>query len=159
MRQKNKNVCSIDFSLCRTFNAQTKVYATFCFTFLLLICVACGGKNSNTLRAEHYAMVFSCELSKKLSNNTGNNCKGKVEKINVIDKNLVIEIQATWEAKAAFYEDKAKLCEVKGILVISPTGQVQQFTQTYRNEQVMKIQNFQALIETLTGIVIEMSKK
>jgi hypothetical protein len=159
MRQSNKNNCSkdcsIDFSLCLESLAQTKVYATI----FLLICFACGGKNANTLRAEHYARVFSCELSKKLSDNTGNNCKGKVEKISVIDNNLVIDIQSTWEAKAAFYEDKAKLCEVKGILVISPTGKVQQFTQTFRNEQVMKIQNYQALIDALTGIVIEMSKK
>jgi hypothetical protein len=152
MTQKNKSVAA-GFS--PQYSIKPKVYATF----LLLFCFACGGKNANRLRAEHYATVFSCELSKKLSPNTGNNCKGKVEKISVIDDNLVVHIQSTWEAKANFFDDKLKLCEVRGILVITPTGTVKQFTQTSQNEQVRDIQNYQTLIESLTGIVMEMSKK
>jgi hypothetical protein len=116
----------------------------FFFFFGLSICSSAQyivGKHDS--KAKDFANSCASNLQQNISPNTGRDSYGVVKQwvYDEYKNRYEITMEAYWSAKLTMMGSERNTCEIDGILTVNDDGRGAQFTTTYKNSWVKRIES------------------
>jgi hypothetical protein len=124
------------------FYSQSKKIITMkkeIFLFVIFSALFLGNINAQSqILAQKFATAAANRTMQKISPNTGHSASAYMYKaeFDYSQSHYLIDMSATWTAKATMFWSDEKTFEVRGILEVDKSGKIISFDESYRNDAV-----------------------